>query len=127
MSRFDEHNSQSEIVAVIAKIVYPGGGTNTGKALDEAKALFDSGARKGVANIALVITDGKSQDDIAGPSQKLRDSGVIVFGVGIGKNYDIKELQEMATDPDSQHVFKAEFDALKNIESTIVDTACKGS
>ena len=126
MSRFDEHNSQSEIVDVITNIIYPGAGTNTGKALEEAKALFENGARKGVANIALVTTDGKSQDDIAGPSQKLRDSGVIVFSVGIGKNYDLKELQEMATDPDAQHVFKAEFDALKTIENAIVDTACKG-
>ena len=32
----------------------------------------------------------------------------------------------MATDPDAQHVFKAEFDALKTIENAIVDTACKG-
>lgn len=106
---------------------YPGGGTNTGVALTEAISLFSgNGARKGVPNIALVLTDGKSRDDIVGPSQKLRDSGVIVLSIGIGNNYDIKELQEMATDPDSQHVFKAEFDALKDIENTIVDMACKG-
>ena len=126
MSRFDQHNSLSEIVDIIDKIVYPGGGTNTGQALIEAKALFDNGARKGVPNIACVITDGKSKDDITVPSQELRDSGVTVFSVGIGKNYDLKELQEMASDPYSQHTFKAEFDALKNIVNTIVDTACKG-
>ena len=32
----------------------------------------------------------------------------------------------MATDPDSQHVFKAEFNALKSIVNTIVDMVCKG-
>ena len=126
MSRFDEHNSLSEIVDIIDKIVYPGGGTKTGQALVEAKTLFDSGARKGVSNIACVITDGKSKDDISVPAQELRNSGVTVFSVGIGKNYDVKELEDMATDPDSQHVFKADFDALKNIENTIVDSACKG-
>ena len=127
MSRFDEDYSLSEIVNIIdKKIVYPGGGTNTGQALNDAKTLFDSSARKGVPNIALVITDGKSKDDVSAPSQDLRDSGVTVFSVGIGKNYDLKELQEMATNPDSQHTFKAEFDALKYIVNTIVDTACKG-
>ena len=126
MSRFDEHNSLSEIVDIIDKIVYPGGGTKTGQALVEAKALFDSGARKGVSNIACVITDGKSKDDITIPAQELRNSGVTVFSVGIGTNYDLKELQEMATNPDSEHTFKAEFDALKYIVNTIIGSACKG-
>ena len=76
--------------------------------------------------MACVITDGKSKDDVKGPSQELRDSGVTVFSVGIGNNYDNQELQEMATDPDSQHVFKADFNALKSIVNTIVDMACKG-
>lgn len=125
-SRLDEDNSLSEITGIIDNIPYIGGGTKTGKALSEAKALFDNGNRKGVSNIACVITDGKSQDKINDPAQKLRDSGVTIFSIGIGKNYDLDELKQMATDPDSRHTFKAEFDALKYIVNTIVDMACKG-
>ena len=128
MSGLDQHYSLSEILATIEGIKYPKEGTNTGKALLKAKEdLFDKSARSGVPNIACVITDGKSRDDIADPAQKLRDSGVTVVSVGIGKNYDLKELQEMATDPDSQHVFKGEFDALRSQVESIVDTACKGT
>ena len=131
--RFDEHNSLSETVDIIRNMADTGGEANTGgepntgEALTKAKALFDNDARKGVSNIALVITRGKSKDDIKGPSQELRNSGVTVFSVGIGKNYDLKELRQMASNPDSQHTFKAEFDALKYIVNTIVDTAWKGS
>ena len=32
----------------------------------------------------------------------------------------------MATNPDSQHTFKAEFDALKYIVNSIIGSACKG-
>ena len=128
MSGLDQHYSQSEILALIEGIKYPNGGTKTGSALIKAKeALFDKSSRAGVPNIALVITDGKSRDDISDPAQKLRDSGVTVFSVGAGKNYDLKELQDMATDPDSQHVFKGEFDALSTQVDSIVDMACKGT
>ena len=74
----------------------------------------------------MVITDGKSKDDVSTPAQVLKDAGVTVFSVGVGNNYDLKELQEMSTNPDSQHTFKAEFDALTYIVNTIVDKACKG-
>lgn len=128
MSGLDQHYSQSEILAKIEGINYPNGGTNTGAALKKAKeALFDKSSRAGAPNIALVINDGKSNDDISDPAQKLRDSGVTVFSVGVGKNYDLKELQDMATDPDSQHVFKGEFDALSSQVESIVDMACKGT
>lgn len=127
MSGFDQHNTQSEIVATIEGVKYPKGGTNTGKALTTAKdALFDKSARAGVPNIAVVITDGKSQDNIGAPAQKLRDSGVTVISVGMGTKYDLEQLREIATDPDSQHVFKAEFDALGSIVDSIVGISCNG-
>ena len=128
MSGFDEHYAQSEILSTIEGISYPGGGTYTGKALSKAKSeLFDKSARAGVPNIAVVITDGRSTDTIGAPAQQLRDSGCTVFSVGIGKKYDKEQLREMATDPDSQHVLEADFDALDSLVSTIVDTGCKGA
>lgn len=106
---------------------YPGGGTNTGKALIKAKKeLFDKSARAGVPNVAIVLTDGQSNDDVGPPSQELRDSGCSVFSVGMGENFNTAELKQIATDPDSQHVFKAKFEDLDSIADTIVDTVCKG-
>ena len=128
MSGFDEHYTESEILSTIEGISYPGGGTYTGGALKKAKLeLFEKSARAGVPNIAIIITDGKSSDNIGDPAQQLRDSGCTVFSVGIGKNYDKEQLREMATNPDSQHVLEADFDALDSIVDTIVDTSCKGA
>ena len=127
MLKFDEHDKKAEVLSAIDGIKYPGGGTKTGAALNKAKLeLFEKSARAGVPNIAIVITDGKSKDSIGAPAQQLRDSGCTVFSVGIGKNYNKEQLREMATDPDSQHVMKADFDALDTIIETIVGNACKG-
>ena len=128
MSGFDQHYTRSEVIAAIDGINYPGGGTRIGKALLKTKeVLFDKSARSGVPNIACVLTDGKSQDNIGAPAQKLRDSGVTVISVGIGTQYDREQLKEMATDPDAQHVFKGEFDTLSSLVDSIMEIACKGN
>ncbi|XP_022800544.1 uncharacterized protein LOC111338336 isoform X2 [Stylophora pistillata] len=128
VSGFDQHYNQSEVIAAIEGIQYPNGGTNTGKALLKAKeALFAASARSGVPNIACVLTDGKSKDNIGAPAQKLRESGVTVISIGMGTDYDLEQLREIATDPDSQHMFKAEFNSLWSLVDSIVDTGCKAA
>ena len=128
ISGFDQHYTQSEILSVIDGMSYPGGGTSTGKALLKAKSdLFDKSARPGIPNIAVIITDGISSDNVNAPAQQLRDSGCTVFSVGVGNNYDTQQLREMATDPDAQHVFKANFESLQSIVDAIVAVACNGT
>ncbi len=127
MSGFDQHYTQSELVVAIEGISYLGGGTKTGQALVTAKdALFAKGARAGVAKIACVLTAGKSSDNIGAPAKELRGAGVTVISVGMGTSYDLEQLREMATDPDSQYMFKAEFSALGSLVGSIVQTCWKG-
>ena len=127
ISGLDEHYTKSEVLSTIEGISYPGGNTKIGAALTKTKLeLFEKSARAGVSKIAIVITDGKSQDNVGAPAQQLRNSGCTVFSVGIGNKYDKKQLQAIATDPDLQHVLDADFDALDSIIDNIVEIACKG-
>lgn len=41
-----------------------------------------AGARKGFPKVAIVITDGKAQDDVEIPARELRNIGVEVFSLG---------------------------------------------
>ena len=50
------------------------------------------GMRPGARKIGVLITDGKSQDDIVAPSQKLRDLGVELYAVG---KYHVGEVVKM--------------------------------
>lgn len=41
-----------------------------------------SGSRPGVPRVVVLVTDGKSQDDVIPAARSLRDSGVEVFAIG---------------------------------------------
>lgn len=43
----------------------------------------ESGSRPGVPKIGILITDGKSQDDVIPPAQNLKDAGIELFAIGM--------------------------------------------
>jgi len=43
----------------------------------------ESGSRPDVPKIGILITDGKSQDDVLAPAQRLRDAGIELFAIGM--------------------------------------------
>ena len=66
-------------------------------------------------------------DDVSGPSQILRASGVTVLSVGIGNRTDKYQLSLTASDPDEEHVFLVNTDEnLGSIIPKIVEASCKG-
>ena len=127
VSSFEKHMDISSLEAAIDRMIYPGMGTLTGKGLRTVKTnLFDASARPGVPNVLLVMTDGISQDDVLKPSSSLRNMGVTIFSIGIGKNFNPRELEDIATDPDIDHVFKADFNSLHLLVDKIKDGVCQG-
>lgn len=127
----DSHPTQTSIDTAIDQIRYISGGTNTGDALKYARQtsyLAANGARNNAAKIAIVITDGKSNNNAATSAEAalLRKMGVTVFSIGVG-SAKVSELNQMATDPDSQHVFVVNnFDALTQIKGELAKKACEG-
>lgn len=80
-------------------------------------------------NIAIIVTDGQSNDAslTAAEAKKLRDAGVTVLAIGVGSGVSKTELNAIATDPDSTHVFAADnFDALKSLKALLSTKACEG-
>lgn len=57
----------------------------------------------------------------------MRDLGVTVFSIGVGSGVRTTELNGMATDPDSKHVFEVtDFSSLNSIKGSLVKSACEG-
>lgn len=46
----------------------------------------ESGSRVGIPKIGILITDGKSQDDVIPPAESLRNAGVELFAIGENKH-----------------------------------------
>lgn len=62
-------------------VVFTGGNTNTGRAITFSlyNALsLSSGARPFVRKTALILTDGRSQDDVGNPAREMRNAGMRV-------------------------------------------------
>ena len=77
----NEYLSMEELMNAIDGIPYQGGNTNTGQALKFSlyTALSPSnGARPYVSKVAMILTDGRSQDLVANPAHELRQAGVKV-------------------------------------------------
>ncbi|XP_037836012.1 collagen alpha-6(VI) chain isoform X2 [Kryptolebias marmoratus] len=130
-TEFQLHTFQNkeDILANIKSLPYIGGGTNTGQGLDfMLKTHFVKGAgsraQQNVPQIAVVITDGKSQDDVEPHAEQLRRRGIVLYAIGI-KDADEFELKLIANKPHSQHVFSvSDFTALQGISQNIVQTLC---
>ena len=79
--------------------------------------MLIAGNRPGVPDIAIVVTDGKSSSSsaTAAEAKKLRDAGVTVLAIGVGRGISKPELNSIATDPDSTHVFAADNSSILTI------------
>ncbi|XP_030013917.1 collagen alpha-6(VI) chain isoform X2 [Sphaeramia orbicularis] len=121
--------NKKDILSYIRTLPYMGGGTQTGQGLDfMLKEHFveaaGSRADQNVPQIAVVITDGRSQDNVESHAQELKKKGIVLYAIGI-KDADDEQLKEIASEPHSQHVYSvSDFAALQGISQKIVQTLC---
>ncbi|KFP75574.1 Collagen alpha-1(XII) chain, partial [Acanthisitta chloris] len=125
----NQYFRRSDLIDAIKRIPYKGGNTMTGEAIDylvQNTFTESAGARKGFPKVAIVITDGKAQDDVEIPARELRNIGVEVFSLGI-KAADAKELKLIASQPSLKHVFNvANFDGIVDVQNEIILQVCSG-
>lgn len=106
--------------------------TNTGDAINYAlDKMFTpaAGAREGVTRVVIVITDGRSQRtyETKHAARRLHEAKINTFSVGVGRNLDLIELQDIASDPDSDFLFMVDdFNALTTITNKLARKACEG-
>ena len=118
-----------EIEEEIQDMKHPGGGTKTGKALDKVRNdVFKKlkKEREDLPKVVVVVTDGRSQDNVSVPAQQLRDDGATIISLGVGCCFDEDELNEMASDPDEKHVLEASFSELDKFKDAMKEQICSG-
>uniref|UniRef100_A0A671VSP0 Collagen alpha-1(XII) chain n=1 Tax=Sparus aurata TaxID=8175 RepID=A0A671VSP0_SPAAU len=80
-----DHPTKESLLDAIANLPYKGGNTMTGMALNyilQNNFKANVGLRPESRKIGVLITDGKSQDEIVFNSQNLRDSGIELYAIG---------------------------------------------
>lgn len=121
---FNQNRGVDSILRTIDRIRYPRGGTRTGAALSYTYSRLLRVSRRGRSKVLIVMTDGRSQDNVRRPSSLLRRRGVKIFSLGIGKKYNMRQLLQMSGS--RRYVFTADFRNLGSVVRAIKQKACKG-
>lgn len=125
------YKTLEEVKRAAGNIRYLGGNTKTGDAISfTTNNIFTerAGTRpasKGIQKVAILLTDGRSQDFVLEPSIAAAGAGIRLFAVGIGEALR-EELEEIAAEPKSAHVFHVtDFDAIDKIRGRLRRRLCE--
>nr|XP_013799416.1 PREDICTED: vitrin isoform X5 [Apteryx mantelli mantelli] len=121
---FDKYSSKQDILSAIKRISYWSGGTSTGAAISYASEQLFNKSKPNKRKIMIVITDGRSYDDVRVPAMTAHQNGVIAYSIGIAWAAQ-DELEAIATDPDKEHSFFVdEFDNLYQFVNQLIQNIC---
>lgn len=130
--QLNSHTDKAALLAALDKVTYKSGGTNTGDALNTMYTkMFTTanGDRSNVPNIAIVLTDGNSNNhpQTVKEANNAHQQGINVFSIGIGSGISKAELNDIASDPDSEHVMTiTNFNQLSQIQGAFQAKTCNG-
>ena len=109
------------LMAVMGLIPLPFGDLKIGKRLKDVKDLvLNPSGRPNIPDVVIVLTDGKSVDDVTAPAKALQDSGVEIFAVGLGDSVSLGELEKIASFPSAKYVFHGGFKDVIKLASKVV-------
>uniref|UniRef100_A0A1A7XFC5 Matrilin 3a n=1 Tax=Iconisemion striatum TaxID=60296 RepID=A0A1A7XFC5_9TELE len=125
-----DHFNKPDLKKAIARIDPLAAGTMTGMAIKTAmnEAFTEqSGARprsRKISKVAIIVTDGRPQDQVEEVSAAARASGIEIYAVGVDRA-DMQSLKLMASIPLEDHVFYVEtYGVIEKLTSKFRETLC---
>lgn len=126
-----KHQDTQTLLKDIAAISYLGGKTQTGRAIkfatDHVFLALNYTTKTTRNRIAVVLTDGRSQDDVVDPAMEAKAQNIALFAVGVGDEITNAELVSMANKPSSTYVLHVEdYTSIGNIRDVMEQKLCEG-
>ncbi|KAF3702953.1 Matrilin-3 Precursor [Channa argus] len=125
-----DYFNKPDMKKAISRIEPLAAGTMTGLAIKTAvnEAFTEqSGARprsKNISKVAIIVTDGRPQDQVEEVSAAARASGIEIYAVGVDRA-DMRSLQQMASIPLDDHIFYVEtYGVIEKLTSKFRETLC---
>ncbi|XP_051557636.1 collagen alpha-1(XXI) chain-like [Myxocyprinus asiaticus] len=127
-----KHQNSQELVEAIASIPYLRGNTRTGRAIKFAShhvfGMLNHTHQSARNRIAVVLTDGRSQDDVEDAAMEARMQNIVLFAVGVGNEITNTELVSMANKPPSTYVLHVEdYNSIGSIWDLMEQKLCEES
>uniref|UniRef100_A0A674BAB3 Collagen type VI alpha 3 chain n=1 Tax=Salmo trutta TaxID=8032 RepID=A0A674BAB3_SALTR len=120
----NEHSTKDEVRQATRKIQSRGGNRlNTGRALDwVSKNIYQRSAgsriEEGVPQFLILVTGGKSNDDVSGPANQLKTNLVAPLAIG-AKNANLNELRQISLKPEFAYSIN-NFGQLQTVEQQLI-------
>ncbi|KAI4871836.1 hypothetical protein NFI96_016394, partial [Prochilodus magdalenae] len=102
------HKTKAGLIKAVSKIEPLSSGTMTGLAIQFAMNVAFSegeGARAkspDISKVAIIVTDGRPQDNVRDIAARARESGIEIFAIGVGR-VDMNTLKQIASEPLEEH------------------------
>uniref|UniRef100_A0A8C0BRP5 Matrilin 2 n=1 Tax=Buteo japonicus TaxID=224669 RepID=A0A8C0BRP5_9AVES len=121
---------KQDIERAVKRMMHLATGTMTGLAIQYAVNIAFSeseGARplkQNVPRIIMIVTDGRPQDPVTEIATKARNSGILIFAIGVGR-VDMNTLKSIGSEPHEEHVFLvANFSQIETLTSAFQTKLC---
>ncbi|XP_046878673.1 collagen alpha-1(VII) chain [Hypomesus transpacificus] len=100
-----DYSTLEEVLKAVKDLPYEGGASRTGDALQFLVdyAFSPSLTRDHTPKIAVLITNGRSDDQVEGPAKAVKDSGISLYAVGV-RGADESELSRVVSPPQEEHL-----------------------
>ncbi|XP_034292587.1 collagen alpha-1(XXI) chain [Pantherophis guttatus] len=122
------YDSNENLIREMSYVQYLGGNTRTGKAIQFAMDHLFAKSERFLTRIAIVLTDGKSQDEVKEVAAEARRYKITLFAIGVGSETEEDELKAIANKPSSTYVFHVEdYMAISRIREVIKQKLCEES
>ncbi|XP_019383523.1 PREDICTED: matrilin-2 isoform X6 [Gavialis gangeticus] len=121
---------RQDVERAVKRMMHLATGTMTGLAIQYAMNIAFSeseGARplsQNVPRIIMIVTDGRPQDPVGEIAAKARNSGILIFAIGVGR-VDMNTLKSIGSEPHEEHVFLvANFSQIETLTSVFQNKLC---
>lgn len=128
--QLNTYSNKQALKQAVARITPLSTGTMSGLAIQTAMEeafTVEAGARGPTANIpkvAIIVTDGRPQDQVNEVAARARASGIELYAVGVDRA-DMESLKMMASKPLEDHVFYVEtYGVIEKLSARFQETFC---
>ncbi|XP_025008919.2 collagen alpha-1(VII) chain isoform X2 [Gallus gallus] len=124
---FNQHQDRNGALKAVKELHYAGGNTKTGRGIAfMLKELFQPsrGMRPEFPHVLMLVTDGRSQDDVLPPARAAHALGIRIIAVGVS-GADPAELNDILLQQNLQNVFYVStFDEFPQILRELIEVIC---
>ena len=124
---FTQHFSYEAVAAAVERIPFldetP---LNLGNALNIARQEIFPAGRPNVPDVLVIFVSSSLSNGFAAISQTLRDEGVKIIVIATGSNFNIPQLEQVASTPASHYLVTTSYQHMDTMENSVSGAVSQG-